>query len=95
MIFIKKLIIRSLSFFNSVDQYNKSSGDSVDYDEECASSFATDARTTTETLATLLSNPSGIGALGALNGLKELLGSISNKKPLNKKRDKNDRFSPY
>jgi len=79
----------------SVDQYNKTSGESVDYDEECTSGFAADARSTTETLATLLSNPNGIGALGALNGLKELLGSISNKKPLNKKREKSDKFSPY
>lgn len=83
-------------FLNSVDQYNKTSGESVDYDEECTTSgFVTDARSTTETLATLLSNPNGIGALGALNGLKELLGNISNKKSLNKKREKSDKFSPY
>lgn len=81
--------------FYSVDQYNKSSGDSVDYDEEFSSNLITDAKTTTETLATLLSNPNGLGALGALTGLKELLGNINNKKQLSKKRDKNDKYSPY
>lgn len=82
-------------FFCSVDQYNKSSGESVDYDEEFPSGFAVDSKTTTETLATLLSNPNSLGALGAITGLKELLGSINNKKQLNKKKDKNDKFSPY
>lgn len=67
----------------------------MDYDEEFSSNFTADAKTTTETLATLLSNPNGLGALGALTGLKELLGSINNKKQINKKRDKNDKFSPY
>ncbi|XP_025204700.1 poly(rC)-binding protein 3-like [Melanaphis sacchari] len=79
----------------SVDQYNKSSGESMDYDEELSSNFIADAKTTTETLATLLSNPNGLGALGALTGLKELLGSINNKKQINKKKDKSDKFSPY
>jgi len=67
----------------------------VDYDEEFSPNFTADAKTTTETLATLLSNPNGLGALGALTGLKELLGSINNKKQINKKRDKSDKFSPY
>lgn len=66
----------------------------MDYDEECASNF-TDAKTTTETLATLLSNPNSLGALGALTGLKELLGNINNKKQLHKKKDKGDKFAPY
>lgn len=82
-------------FINSVDQYNKTSGDSMEFDEDFITNFTTDAKTTTETLATLLSNPSGLGALGALNGLKELLGNINNKKQLNKKRDKTDKFLPY
>lgn len=79
----------------SVDQYNKITGESVDYDEEFSSNFTADAKTTTETLATILSNPNGLGALGALTGLKELLGSINNKKQINKKREKSDKFSPY
>ncbi|VVC24568.1 Hypothetical protein CINCED_3A004434 [Cinara cedri] len=79
----------------SIDQYNKSSGDSLEFDEDFSSNFTTDAKTTTETLATLLSNPNGLGALGALTGLKELLGSINNKKQLNKKKDKIDKYSPY
>lgn len=81
--------------FYSVDQYNKSSGESADFDEEFSSNFTADAKTTTETLATLLSNPKSLGALGALTGLKELLGNINSKKQLNKKRDKIDKFSPY
>lgn len=89
------IILCFYNFVNSVDQYNKSSGDSADYDDEFPSNFAVDAKTTTETLATLLSNPNSLGALGALTGLKELLGSINNKKQLIKKRDKNDKFSPY
>ncbi|XP_025416641.1 poly(rC)-binding protein 3-like [Sipha flava] len=79
----------------SVDQYNKSSGESADFDEEFSSNFTADAKTTTETLATLLSNPKSLGALGALTGLKELLGNINSKKQLNKKRDKIDKFTPY
>lgn len=67
----------------------------MDYDEEFASNLASDAKSTTETLATLLSNPNSLGALGALTGLKELLGSINNKKQLNKKREKSDKYSPY
>lgn len=67
----------------------------MDFDEEFSPNFASDTKTTTETLATLLSNPNSLGALGALNGLKELLGSINNKKQLNKKREKTDKFSPY
>jgi len=80
---------------DSVDQYNKSSGESLDFDEESTSNFTVDAKTTTETLASLLSNPNSLGALGALTGLKELLGSINSKKQLNKKRDKSEKFSPY
>lgn len=82
-------------FLYSVDQYNKSSGESADFDEEFSSNFTADAKTTTETLATLLSNPNGLGALGALTGLKELLGNINSKKQSNKKKDKSDKFTPY
>lgn len=81
----------------SVDQYNKSSGgEAPDYDEECPSNNATDMKSTSETLASLLTNPNGISALGALTGLKELLGNINSKKQLNKKREKTDnKFTPY
>ncbi|XP_050434459.1 poly(rC)-binding protein 3-like [Adelges cooleyi] len=81
----------------SVDQYNKSSGsEALDYDEECPSNLPTDTKSTSETLATLLTNPNGISALGTLTGLKELLGNINNKKHLIKKREKNDnKFAPY
>ncbi|XP_050543415.1 poly(rC)-binding protein 3-like [Daktulosphaira vitifoliae] len=81
----------------SVDQYNKSSGgEAPDYDEECPTNNTTDMKSTSETLASLLTNPNGISALGALTGLKELLGNINSKKQLSKKREKTDnKFTPY